>query len=228
MGPSKEPSISITEFANRYNETRPLGKDFMPLEPSYVKFLCEQGHIRHSKLPAHDGRKKETIMIPESELDTVDILLNGDEAVEVEATEAKPIETKPAEDEPKEKELLTSKEAAEILGVDVTYISTLGKTSQIKRTRILGRGRSYGYYKEDVLRFKAEREQKLELKKSGQSDEVAKLKKYISELESKNKQLTFENSDLRDRLNRSTSEDKDIFEAYRHGFKDGFEMRGKE
>jgi regulator of replication initiation timing len=225
MGPSKEQSISITEFANRYNETRPLGKDFMPLEPSYVKFLCEQGHIRHSKLPAHDGRKKETIMIPESELDTVDILLNGDEAVEVE-----PVETKPVEDESKERELLTSKEAAEILGVGVTYISTLGKTNQLKRTRIhgCGRGLHYGYNKEDVLRFKAEREQKIELKKSGQSDEVIKLKKYISELEKKNKQLTFENSDLRDRLNHSTSEDKDIFEAYRHGFKDGFEMRGKE
>lgn len=217
MGPSKEQNISITEFANRYNETRPLGKDFMPLEPSYVKLLCEQGHIRHSTLPAHDGRKKETIMIPESELDTVDILLNGDEAVEA----------KPTEDEPKERELLTSKETAEILGVDLTYISTLGKTGRIKRQRILGRGKSYGYDKEDVMRFKAEREQKLELKKSNQSDEVAKLKKYISELEKMNDKLTFENSDLRDRLNRSTSEDKDIFEAYRHGFKDGFEMGAK-
>jgi hypothetical protein len=221
----KEKSISVTEFANRYNETRPLGKDFMPLEPSFVKLLCEQGSIRHSTLPAHDGRKKETIMIPESELDTVDILLNGDEAAENKTTEAKPVEYVT-----KEKEFLTSKEAAEILGVDMTYISTLGKTNQLKRTRIrgCGRGLHYGYDREDVMRFKADREQKIELKKSGQSDEVIKLKKYISELEKKNKQLTFENSDLKDRLNHSMSEDKDIFEAYRHGFKDGFEMRGKE
>ena len=50
----------------------------------------------------------------------------------------------------------------------------------------------------------------------------------VEDLRATIKKLVFENADLRDRLNHAskTSNDKDIFDAYRRGFKDGFEMGG--
>ena len=78
MTTSQEQWLNPTEFANRYNRSRPLDKDFMPLDPSFVKLLCEQGKLEHSVLPSHDGRKKDVYKIPENQLEVIDILLNDE------------------------------------------------------------------------------------------------------------------------------------------------------
>lgn len=203
MTVSKEAFLSPTEFANRYNSTRPIDESFMPLEPSYVKFLCDQEKITHSVLPAHDGRKNDVYMIPESQLEEVDILLN----VNVEKT-------------------LTAEEASLIIGCDKTYVSVLGKRGDLKRERSIRNGKMvYLYQEEDVKEFAEARRNKKE-KAAAKLDEVEELKRTIDELRKKNNKLVFENADLKDRLKHAVSEDKDIFEAYRRGFKDGFEMGG--
>ena len=203
MTVSKEAFLSPTEFANRYNSTRPLDEDFMPLEPSYVKFLCDRGKITYSVLPAHDGRKKDVYMIPESQLEEVDILLN----VNVEKT-------------------LTAEEASAIIGCDKTYVSVLGKRGDLKRERSIRNGKMVYLYREDDVKEFAETRKNKKEKAAAKLDEVEELKRTIDELRKKNNKLVFENADLKDRLKHAVSEDKDVFEAYRRGFKDGFEMGG--
>jgi excisionase family DNA binding protein len=228
MTPSKEKSINITEFANLYNRTRPLGKDFMPLEPSFLKLLCEQGKIRYSELPAHDGRKKDVIMIPESELDTVDILLNGDEAIEKGPTKT-----------------MTTKEVAEFLGTEKTYVCNIARNGKLKSAKVSRGGRyAYSFDEEDVLKY-AEEHPRLKRKKKEETngyilpetpvktqDELQKqvndLAKANDELKSEILRLTEENDRLR---NSYSSEDRtfgiiNAFEAYRRGFRDGFQMGG--
>lgn len=227
----KEKYLSTTEFAIEYNRTRPIDDSFMPLEPSYVKFLCEQGHIRHSTLPAHDGRKKETIMIPESELDTVDILLNGDEAIE-----KRPAKT------------MTTKEVAAFLGLHRNNVAALVRQGKLKARKIHnshGGHDKYEFDENDVIKYKEGHPKRhytrrVEPKKDipepvtvdpDRSDEIEALNKTISDLRNTIKKLVFENADLKDRLNHASfnaTTDKDIFDSYRRGFKDGFEMRGKE
>jgi hypothetical protein len=238
MTPSKEKSINITEFANLYNRTRPLGKDFMPLEPSFLKLLCEQGKIRYSELPAHDGRKKDVIMIPESELDTVDILLNGDEAIE-----KGPAKT------------MSTEEVATFLDIhknNVAYLVRKGKLKARKIHNPHGGRDKYEFNENDVLKY-AEEHPKRHYTKRKPNDGFTDLKKmdcdvktkeYIMQLEAKNNELMASNASYADLINSlrkdltaleeekanwlisSSSSDKDIFEAYRRGFKDGFEMGG--
>jgi predicted transcriptional regulator len=203
MTVSKEAFLSPTEFANRYNRTRPIDEDFMPLEPSYVKFLCDQGKITYSVLPSHDGRKNDVYMIPENQIEEVDILLNAN-------TE----------------KALTAEEAAAIIGCDKTWVSVLGRKGDLKRERSIRNGKMVYLYKEEVVKEFAEARKNKKEKVAAKSDEVEELKRIIDELRKKNNKLVFENSDLKDRLKHAVSEDKDIFEAYRRGFKDGFEMGG--
>ena len=140
MTVSKEAFLSPTEFANRYNSTRPLDEDFMPLEPSYVKFLCDQGKITYSVLPSHDGRKNDVYMIPESQLEEVDILLNWN------------VEKK-----------LTAEEASVIIGCNKSYISVLGKRGDLKRERSIHNGKMvYLYQEDDVKEFAEARKNKKE------------------------------------------------------------------
>lgn len=243
MTPSKERSINITEFANLYNRTRQLGKDFMPLEPSFLKLLCEQGKIRYSELPAHDGRKKDVIMIPESELDTVDILLNGDEAIE-----KGPAKT------------MTTKEVAEFLGRSTSNVLAIVRQGELKARKIRnphGGFDKYEFEENDILKY-AEEHPKRPYTKRKLNDGFTDLKKmdcdveskaYIMQLEAKNNELMASNASYADLINSLrkdltaleeekanwlvssegnivSSSDKDIFEAYRRGFKDGFEMGG--
>lgn len=260
---SKEQFITTTEFANRYNKSRPIDKDFMPLEPSFVKLLCEQGKLEHSTLPARDGRKKDIYMIPEHELETVEVILNGDKAVKEE----------PAR-------MMSTEEVAAFLGAHISYVNVLIRKGKLKAQKIGIPGSNrwkYELKEDDVLQYAEEHPvrqyKKQEKAKSDIPDEkpkteapvkvvatpkedprdedIKRLKSYISRLESENSKLKtdldaavstantlrgtnnkleFENADLRDRLNHASKiaagDDKDIFDAYRRGFKDGFEMGG--
>ena len=252
---SKEQFITATEFANRYNKSRPIDKDFMPLEPSFVKLLCEQGKIEHSTLPAHDGRKKDIYMIPEHELETVEVILNGNTDIKEE-----PAKT------------MTTNEVAAFLGLNRNYVCKLvsdGKIKTLGKDTKPHRGlAAYIFDEDDVLKYAEEHpkrqykkkekpkndipaEAPKECKVDPRDEDIKRLKSYISRLESENSKLktdldaavstvntlrgtnnklVFENADLRDQLNHAsktaTGGDKDIFDAYRRGFKDGFEMGG--
>jgi len=193
--------LPIAEFCKRYNNGRP---ESMKLEPSFVKFLCEQKTIEHSELPSHDGRKNDVCMIPEYELEKVDILLNS-------ITE----------------KTLTAEEASLIIGCDKAYISVLGKRGDLKRTKSIRNGKMAYLYQEASVKEYAEKRKSKKEKAAAKSDEVENLKRTIDELRKKNNKLVFENADLKDQLKHAASGDKDMFEAYRRGFKDGFEMGGK-
>ena len=256
---SKEQFITAIEFANRYNKSRPIDKDFMPLEPSFVKLLCEQDKLEHSTLPARDGRKKDIYMIPEHELETIDVILNGGEVVKEE-----PAKT------------MNASEVAEFLGLTKTYVCALAQRGKLK---FIGKAQgphgglaSYVFNEDDVLKYAEEHPKHSHAKKEKpkndipveetpvqvsatpkvdpRDEDIKRLKDYISKLESENARLkhdrdlatslandlrganntlTIENADLKDRLDhasRASSNDKDIFDAYRRGFKDGFEMGG--
>ena len=258
---SKEQYITTTEFANRYNKTRPIDKNFMPLEPSFVKLLCDQGKLEHSTLPARDGRKSDVYMIPEHELETIDILLNADEAID----KKEPART------------MSTTEVASFLNTSNTYVAALVRSGKLKvadkvKTDHGGRP-SFVFNEDDVLKYAEEHSKHSRTKKEApkndipaketpvqvsatpkvdpRDEDIKRLKSYISRLESENaklktdldsavsaantlrgnnNQLVFENADLRDRLDHASKttagNDKDIFDAYRRGFKDGFEMGG--
>lgn len=264
MTVSKEAFLSPTEFANRYNRTRPLDEDFMPLEPSYVKFLCDQGKITYSVLPSHDGRKKDVYMIPEYELETIDIILNGDKAVK---------------DEPGR--VMDTNEVAEFLGrsrADVWLLAREGKLKWRKVHNPNGGSAKYEFDENDVLKFAEEHPKraytkrpkpKKDIPELDNSDEIKTLYEMVESLRSTIRELSFENDNLKKRIQDNASKsadklkelnavaenlriannallsnnddlkhqldhasgneasnDKDIFEAYRRGFKDGFEMGG--
>ncbi len=195
--------LPIAEFCKRYNNGRP---ESMKLEPSFVKFLCEQKSIEYSELPSHDGRKNDVYMIPEYELEKVDILLNAN-------TE----------------KTLTAEEVSLIIGCNKSYISVLARKGDLKRTRSIRNGKmTYLYQEESVKKYIEKRNNKKE-KSATKPDDAENLKRTINELRKKNDKLVSENADLKDRLKHSISGDKDVFEAYRHGFKDGFAfaMEGK-
>jgi len=225
---SKEQFITVTEFANRYNKSRPVDKDFMPLEPSFVKLLCEQGKIEHSTLPAHDGRKKDIYMIPEHELETVDVILNGDKAVKEEPGR-----------------VMDTEEVATFLEIHKNNVAALVRKGKLNARKIHnphGGRDKYEFNENDVLKYAEEhpkrpytRHAKPEkdipepvMLEPDNSDEVEELNTIVEDLRATIKKLVFENADLRDRLDHAskTSDDKDIFDAYRRGFKDGFEMGG--
>ena len=225
---SKEQFITVTEFANRYNKSRPVDKDFMPLEPSFVKLLCEQGKIEHSTLPAHDGRKKDIYMIPEHELETVDVILNGDKAVKEEPGR-----------------VMDTEEVATFLEIHKNNVAALVRKGKLNARKIHnphGGRDKYEFNENDVLKYAEEhpkrpytRHAKPEkdipepvMLEPDNSDEVEELNAMVESLRAQIKKLVFENADLRDRLDHAskTSDDKDIFDAYRRGFKDGFEMGG--
>ena len=225
---SKEQFITVTEFANRYNKSRPVDKDFMPLEPSFVKLLCEQGKIEHSTLPAHDGRKKDIYMIPEHELETVDVILNGDKAVKEEPGR-----------------VMDTEEVATFLEIHKNNVAALVRKGKLNARKIHnphGGRDKYEFNENDVLKYAEEhpkrpytRHAKPEkditetvMSEPDNSDEVEELNMMVEDLRATIKKLVFENADLRDRLDHAskTSDDKDIFDAYRRGFKDGFEMGG--
>ena len=250
---SKEQFITATEFANRYNRSRPIDKDFMPLEPSFVKLLCEQGKLEHSTLPARDGRKKDIYMIPEHELETIDILLNANEAIE----KKEPVRT------------MSTTEVASFLNTSNTYVAALVRSGKLKvadKVKTARGGRpSFVFNEDDVLKYAEEHPKHYRVKKAEETpvqvsatpkedprdEDIKRLKSYISRLESENSKLktdldaavstvntlrgtnnklVFENANLRDQLNHASKTaaggDKDIFDAYRRGFKDGFEMGG--
>lgn len=225
---SKEQFITATEFANRYNKSRPIDKDFMPLEPSFVKLLCEQGKLEHSTLPAHDGRKKDIYMIPEHELETVDVILNGNTAVKEEPGRAMDV-----------------KEVAEFLERHPNNVIALARTGKLKARKVHnphGGVDKYEFNEGDVLKYAEEHPKRAYTKRTepkkdisepvmaepDNSDEIEELNTMVESLRAQIKKLVFENADLRDRLDHAskTSNDKDIFDAYRRGFKDGFEMGG--
>ena len=233
--------LSTTEFANRYNAMMPIDKDHMPLEPSFVELLCEKGEIDHSIIPARDGRKRDTIMIPEHELDKLDILINSDKAEKVEP-KADPIIEKP---------LLTTKEVAELLGCHVTNIALMVKNGKLKPARndMRGSRNSYKFDEDYILKYMEEHPKRERAKKTVAKSEPVRdsenenfknenlknenLKKVINHL---NKIITDRDNTIRDLLAKAESKQspapdpiaKDIFEAYRKGFKDGYEMRGKQ
>lgn len=225
---SKEQFITATEFANRYNKSRPIDKDFTPLEPSFVKLLCEQGKLEHSTLPARDGRKKDVYMIPEHELETVDVILNGNKTVK---------------DEPGR--LMDANEVAEFLDRSPNNVIVLAKRGDLKARKVdnpHGGMKKYVFDENDVLKFAEEHPKRAYTKRAkpekdipepvmsepDNSDEIEELNAMVESLRATIKKLVFENTDLKDRLDHAskTSNDKDIFDAYRRGFKDGFEMGG--
>ena len=70
----------------------------------FIKLLCDQGRIDHSRIPSHDGRKSDVYMIPECEINTIRMLLYGDDIVaEKEKEEEKEVNTV-AQAEPKKAE----------------------------------------------------------------------------------------------------------------------------
>ena len=271
MTVSKEEFMTTTEFANRYNKSRPVDENFMPLEPSFVKLLCEQGKIEHSTLPARDGRKKDIYVIPEHELETVDVILNGDKAVK---------------DEPGG--VMEVKEVAEFLGRSTGNVWALAREGKLKARKIHnphGGLDKYEFDEDDVLKFAEEHPKRHYTKRAEPkkditvpvmskqivrnplSDKINELNTTVENLQATIKKLVFENADLKDRIQNNaskaadklkelnttiknlqgansilisenadlkdqldnaskTSDDKDIFEAYRRGFKDGFEMGG--
>ena len=225
---SKEQFITATEFANRYNKSRPVDKDFMPLEPSFVKLLCEQGKLEHSTLPAHDGRKKDIYMIPEHELETVEVILNGDKAVKEEPGR-----------------VMEVKEVAAFLERSESNVIALAGKGKLKARKVgnpHGGLKKYVFDENDVLKYAEEHPKRAYTKRTepkkdipepviaepDRSDEIEELNTMVESLRAQIKKLVFENADLRDRLDHAskTSNDKDIFDAYRRGFKDGFEMGG--
>lgn len=225
---SKEQFITATEFANRYNKSRPIDKDFMPLEPSFVKLLCEQGKLEHSTLPARDGRKKDVYMIPEHELETVDVILNGDKAVKEEPGR-----------------VMDTEEVATFLEIHKNNVAALVRKGKLNARKIHnphGGRDKYEFNENDVLKFAEEHPKRPYTKRTepkkdipepvmsepDNSDEIEELNAMVESLQATIKKLVFENADLKDRLDHAskTSDDKDIFDAYRRGFKDGFEMGG--
>jgi len=219
--------LPLTDFCKRYNEGRP---ESMKLEPSFVKLLCDQKSIEHSELPSHDGRKNDVYMIPEYELDKVDILLNGNET----------------------EKTIDTKQAALLLKMDRCYINQLVREGKLKAERV---GRKNVFKESDVLDYlenTTSRKRKpndgfTDLKKMDCDGET---KAYIMQLEAKNNELIASNAAYADLINSLrkdlttleeekanwlissegnivSSSDKDIFEAYRRGFKDGFEMGGR-
>ncbi len=255
MTVSKEEFMTTTEFANRYNKSRPLGKDFMPLEPSFVKILCEQGKLEHSTLPARDGRKKDIFMIPEHELETVDVILNGNTAVKEESGG-----------------VMDVKEVAEFLGRSTGNVWALAREGKLKCRKVHnphGGLDKYEFDENDVLKFaeehpkraytkhtkpkkdipepdnfdeveslratiknlvfeNADLKDRIQYNANNAADKLKELNKKVKNLQGANSILISENTVLKDQLDNAskTSDDKDIFEAYRRGFKDGFEMGG--
>ena len=235
--------LSTTEFANRYNASMTIDKDHMPLEPSFVKLLCEQGQIEHSVIPARDGRKRDTLMIPEYELDKLDILLNKDKA-----EDSKPkLATK--------KPLLTTKDVADLLGCHPTNVSLLVKNGKLVPTTIEKHGtlRSYKFDEDYILKYMETYSKRKYNKKpkpiepeptpvqesKPASEDLSKFQKRIDELldalndaQKDIQRLTEKNKLLltvNEELSKKTVQEpvaKDIFEAYRKGFKDGYEMGG--
>ena len=139
---SKEQFITATEFANRYNKSRPIDKDFMPLEPSFVKLLCEQGKLEHSTLPARDGRKKDVYMIPEHELETVEVILNGDKAIKEEPGKA-----------------MNTNEVAAFLELHKNNVAALVRSGKLKARKIHnphGGRDKYEFDENDVLKYAEE------------------------------------------------------------------------
>ena len=214
--------LPVIDFCKRYNEGRP---ESMKLEPSFVKLLCEQKSIEHSILPSHDGRKNDVYMIPEYELEKVDIILNGDTAVKEEPDR-----------------VMDAKEVATFLGIhrnNVAYLVRKGKLKARKIHNPHGGADKYEFDEDDVLKYKEEHP------KRPYTRHIEPKKAYIMQLEAKNNELMASNASYADLINSlrkdlttleeekanwlisSSSSDKDIFEAYRRGFKDGFEMGGK-
>ena len=243
MNSSNVQYLSTTEFANRYNASMTIDKDHMPLEPSFVKLLCEQGQIEHSVIPARDGRKRDTLMIPEYELDKLDILLNKDKA---EDSGPKLVS---------ERTLLTTTDVAELLGCHPTNVSLLVRKGKLVPTNVEKHGKMNCYkFDEDYILKYMEMYPKRKYNKKPKTIESEPtpvqepkpanedLKKFenrinellevlsadqkdIQRLTDENKALKAKNSEL---AQKATQEPvaKDIFEAYRKGFKDGYEMGG--
>ena len=237
--------LSTTEFANRYNASMTIDKDHMPLEPSFVKLLCEQGHIEHSVIPARDGRKRDTLMIPEYELDKLDILLNKDKAVEAKQKAVS------------KRNLLSTTDVADLLGCHPTNVSLLVKNGKLVPTMIEKHGtlRSYKFDEDYILKYmetyskrkynkkpkpiEPEPEPKPVQEPKPESEDLSKFQKRIDELldalsdaqkdiqrlADDNKFLQAKNSELSQKAKQEPVA-KDIFEAYRKGFKDGYEMGG--
>ena len=245
MNSSNVQYLSTTEFANRYNASMTIDKDHMPLEPSFVKLLCEQGQIEHSVIPAREGRKRDTLMIPEYELDKLDILLNKDKAEEPKAKLVS------------ERTLLTTKDVAELLGCHRTYVGVLVKNGKLIPTKVEKHG-ELEFYKFDedyILKFmetypkrtycrhqkpvEAKPEPKPVQEPKPATEDLSKFQKRIDELldalndaqkdiyrlSEKNKMLLTVNEELSKKAFQEPVA-KDIFEAYRKGFKDGYEMGG--
>ena len=228
--------LSTTEFANRYNAMMPIDKDHLPLEPSFVEMLCEKGEIEHSELPAGKGHKKYIYKIPEYELDRVAILINGDEFVKKEAKETK---TEIALG----KQLLSTKDVSELLGCTQNNVLLLVKKGKLVPTKAEKHGRStfYKYDEDYILKYIEEHPKRKNRTVEQESEMVKKFEGRINELlevisksQYEIERLTADNKRLGDLLvqarNANQAQEpvaKDIFEAYRKGFKDGYEMGGK-
>lgn len=239
--------LSTTEFANRYNASMTIDKDHMPLEPSFVKLLCEQGQIEHSIIPARDGRKRDTLMIPEYELDKLDILLNKDKAEE----------PKVVADDGTKQTFLNTKEVAELIGYDVSHVNSLVREGKLKvaKTFSSGKGGRQGrlfdedyileymeshpkrkYTKKEKPVTNASKVSELEKLNADLEVKIMHLEHKISDLEIENKWLETANADLKkviasqkEQISNSRGySEEEFFEAYRKGFKDGYEMGGKQ
>ena len=234
--------LSTTEFANCYNAMMPIDKDHLPLEPSFVELLCKKGEIEHSELQPGKGNKKFIYKIPEYELDRVAILINGDEFVKGKTEETKPNLIS-------ERTLLTTKDVAELLGCHRTNVNVLVRKGKLVPAKVEKHG-ALDFYKFDedyILKYMEEnprrehkkKEKPIQVKQEPEDDIktlqdlVNKLLAEISESQDEIRRLTADNKRLNDLLAiaRSSAQEpvaKDIFEAYRKGFKDGYEMGGKQ
>lgn len=239
--------LSTTEFANRYNAMMPIDKDHMPLEPSFVELLCEKGELEHSELPAGKGHKRYIYKIPEYELDRVAILINGDEFVKGKTEEAKPKLVS-------EKTLISTKDVAELLGCHTSHVNVLvreGKLVPARKSEIgkgVNGGRTPNMFEEDYIleymeahptRKYTKKEKPVENKSESTNSKIkdleitnAKLECEIMRLHHQIQDLVIENHGLKKKSEEASSSrgysEGELFEAYRKGFKDGYEMGGKQ
>ena len=115
----------------------------VPVDPSYLKLLCDQGSIEH--FPVNNpGRNGQTYMIPESEIAQIEWLLGNKK-----------------EDS---KRMLTASETAEILGFTNNYIQMLAREGKLNATKVkvAGKGGEYEYRfnEQDVLDYMEAHEDK--------------------------------------------------------------------
>ena len=128
-------------MSTNYTLNKVCGMLDRKIHPSFLKMLCDQNQVEHSRVPAYNGTRSDLYLIPEEEIEHIrQILFEGSNKAEHDLTSIE-VKKEPESEEPKEEatesepvkeeKWLTPQEAIDVIGCSIANMYVLRKKGSL-------------------------------------------------------------------------------------------------